>query len=110
MLAPAPKSWQDIYACGCEACAALRSMHERCEQLGGFLCVHDCRMFNQGFRVADVQKLFVEVAVEGPPFNSVEAAAGYVLGRQQHCDAVVSSWPHRPHAGRDYRWSLQHVH
>jgi hypothetical protein len=104
-----PTSWEDVYHCDCEACAALKSMHERCVQLSEFLAVQDCRMFDQGFRVADVRKVFVEPAVEGPPFETVEAAADYVLARQRHCDAVVSSWPLRPHGRRDYRWMLQRV-
>lgn len=104
-----PHSWDDVHACGCRACAALKSMHQRCIEQHEFLFVSDCRMFDQGFRVADVRKVFVEIATEGPPFTSVEAAAEYVLARQQHCDAVVSSWPHRPEGKKDFRWMLQRV-
>lgn len=98
-------AWEKIGACDCSACVALTGIHQRCEQFAEPLWVSDCRMYGRGFKVANLNLLFVAEACEGPDFVDEYAAAEYVLARQKHCDVFVSSWPLKPAGQADYAWS-----
>lgn len=103
---PCPRSWAEVYACKCGECAKLASIHRRCVQLEEPLYVTDCRMFGRGFVVVDSRKLFVEVpAAVIENFESPLKATAFVLDRQQHCDALMSSYPVQWNG--DWRWSVE---
>lgn len=102
--AKVPSSWEEIHACGCEACRAMAETHDRCMALKEWLCVWDHRMYGAGFTICDVRKCFVEPALIEKHFPTVKAAAARVLQLQRHCDAVLSSWPLKPGGGRDFIW------
>jgi Holliday junction resolvase RusA-like endonuclease len=66
-------------------------------------------MWDSGFVVANVAQLFLTIAAEAADFTSVNRAAEYVLRRQQHCDAFVSSYPVKPKGKADYAWTVEEM-
>lgn len=84
-------------------------VYEECTRAGEWLAIWDCRMFDAGYVVIDVRLVFPGPAFVARDFATVDDAAAFVLARQGHCNAIVSSWPDRPDGQNDFRWMLQRL-
>lgn len=103
------KSWDEVAKCSCTSCRAMTEIYERCQATGEWLAIWDCRMFGEHYQAVDVRKTFTGVpAVEGGGFKTIDQAIQYVLARQKHCDAMLSSFPIRI-LGSDYLWRREVV-
>ena len=105
---PNPRSWDDVLACPCDSCVSLSAIYKSCIEASASLYVHDCRMFNHGFQAVEIDRVFLGPAAVGPDFPTVIDAVGFVLDRQSHCDAFVSSWPRREEGRKDFTWTVEH--
>jgi len=101
-----PTSWNDVLACSCLSCLALKEIRARCLVADEPLFVYDCRMWpaEKPWVVVSIKRLFVSKAPDEDKFATIEEAVAAVQKTQRHCDVMASSWPLKPGGSADYLW------
>ena len=106
-----PKSWNEVFACSCLVCLALKEIYARCQSANEPLFVCDCRMHTQDrpWTVPNVNTMFDGAVPRERQFDTMEEAVSAVLKEQRHCDVFLSSWPLKQPGSRDYLWHREEV-